>query len=270
MAVADETAQMMEYSNRLEAQSREVTRTARQLREANSKLTRLSVQKDAFLSQISHELRTPMTSIRAFSEILRDSDGLSGDELNKYASIIHDEALRLTRLLDDLLDLSVLENGQVNLNLRHGHLGDLLDRSVAAAAASDDGRRLRLTRDTATEALSLHTDLDRLSQVFINLIANARKYCDADQPTLEIRVTDHGDLLWVDFVDNGSGISTDAQDVIFEKFARIGEPRVGGAGLGLAISRQIMQRLGGEITYLRGESGAAFRVSLPRAAMAAQ
>ena len=270
MAVADETAQMMEYSNRLEAQSRELTRTARQLREVNQKLTRLSVQKDAFLSQISHELRTPMTSIRAFSEILRDSDELSADELNKYASIIHDEALRLTRLLDDLLDLSVLENGQVSLNLREGQLSALLDRSAAAAAASDDGRALRLSRDPSKEALMLHTDLDRLSQVFINLIANARKYCDAPDPLLEIRVTDHGDHLWVDFIDNGSGISDDAQDVIFEKFARVGEPRVGGAGLGLAISRQIMQRLGGEITYLRGENGAAFRVSLPRPAMAAQ
>jgi signal transduction histidine kinase len=72
MAVADETAQIMEYSSQLEQKSRELGRTARQLREANEKLTQLSIQKDAFLSQISHELRTPMTSIRAFSEILRD------------------------------------------------------------------------------------------------------------------------------------------------------------------------------------------------------
>ena len=74
MAVANETAQIMEYSARLEAQQDELTRTARQLREANEKLTQLSVQKDAFLSQISHELRTPMTSIRAFSEILMEGD----------------------------------------------------------------------------------------------------------------------------------------------------------------------------------------------------
>ncbi len=77
MAVADETAQIMEYSSQLEAKSDELARTARQLREANDKLTALSVQKDAFLSQISHELRTPMTSIRAFSEILRDGEALT-------------------------------------------------------------------------------------------------------------------------------------------------------------------------------------------------
>ena len=105
MAVADETAQMMEYSSRLEAKSEEQARTARQLRQVNEKLTQISEQKDAFLSQVSHELRTPMTSIRAFSEILRDSDRLSGKEKVRYSSIIHDEAVRLTRLLDDLLDL---------------------------------------------------------------------------------------------------------------------------------------------------------------------
>ncbi|NDV51097.1 MULTISPECIES: ATP-binding protein [unclassified Salipiger] len=262
MAVADETAQMMEYSARLEAQSQELARTAAQLREANAKLTRLSVQKDAFLSQISHELRTPMTSIRAFSEILRDTSGLGDAEKTKYASIIHDEAIRLTRLLDDLLDLSVLENGQVNLNLREGLLSDVLDRAVAAAAADEAGRRLEIRRDRAAEQIVLHTDLDRLSQVFINLIANARKYCDAPRPRLEISVR-AGARLALDFTDNGSGVAAEAQDVIFEKFSRVSDQKAGGAGLGLAICRQIVTRLGGDITYVPGRAGASFRVSLP-------
>ncbi|MCP4510728.1 MAG: sodium:solute symporter, partial [Fuerstiella sp.] len=133
MAVADETAQIMEHSSQLEAKSQELTRTARQLRQANEKLTQISEQKDAFLSQVSHELRTPMTSIRAFSEILRDTNKLSAAEQTKYSTIIHDEALRLTRLLDDLLDLSVLENGQVSLNVQSGKLEDLLDHAVATA-----------------------------------------------------------------------------------------------------------------------------------------
>ncbi len=132
MAVANETAQIMEYSARLEAQSDELTRTARQLREANEKLTQLSVQKDAFLSQISHELRTPMTSIRAFSEILMEGD-LPPEVAQRHARIIHDEAIRLTRLLDDLLDLSVLENGSVQLNLELANLQEMIDRALLAA-----------------------------------------------------------------------------------------------------------------------------------------
>ncbi len=269
MAVADETAQIMEYSSRLEAKTEEQARTARQLREANEKLTQLSVQKDAFLSQISHELRTPMTSIRAFSEILRDTDGLSEAEQSKYASVIHDEAIRLTRLLDDLLDLSVLENGQVTLNIQTGNLADLLDRAVSAAGVGNT--EFEVVRDRAAEQVELTTDLDRLAQVFINLISNARKYCDAEEPRLTIRVAEADAGLMLDFVDNGSGIPAGEQALIFEKFSRIGQTKAGGAGLGLAICREVMGRLGGDITYLPGQDGAAFRVTLPlRARMAAQ
>ena len=272
LAVADETAQIMEHSSQLEAKTQEQTRTARQLREANKKLMQLSLQKDAFLSQISHELRTPMTSIRAFSEILRDTQGLSNDEQNKYASIIHDEAIRLTRLLDDLLDLSVLENGQVVLNTQSGTLAEMLDR--AEAAAGDASGQFRVVRSSGAEKIALTTDLDRLGQVFINLIANARKYCDATDPVLTISTALQHDRVIIDFIDNGSGIPTDSQGVIFEKFSRIGQTKAGGAGLGLAICREIMTRLGGEISYLPGQQGAAFRVVLPlaqdRTAQAAQ
>lgn len=263
MAVADETAQMMEYSARLETQSQELTRTAEQLRRANEKLTRLSVQKDAFLSQISHELRTPMSSIRAFSEILRDTQGLTRTEQNRYASIIHDETLRLTRLLDDLLDLSVLENGQVSLNVSEGRLEDVLDRAVSSALANEAGSGIRVVRRRIREQILLSTDLERLTQVFINLIANARKYCDAENPELRIVVSEVGNELIVDFIDNGTGVAPEAQDVIFEKFSRVSDQKAGGAGLGLAISRQIVTRLGGQISYLPDKKGAAFRVSLP-------
>ncbi len=261
IAVADEAAQILEYSNRLEAKSAEQDRTARALREANEKLTALSIQKDAFLSQISHELRTPMTSIRAFSEILRDG-GPSRNEAAKFAGIIHNEAQRLTRLLDDLLDLSVLENGQVTLSPSLGTLRDLLDQAVAATGA--EASVLRIVRRRADEAVALSTDLDRLTQVFINLIANAQKYCDAPAPELRIDVRRVGAQTVVDFIDNGHGIETASQQVIFEKFSRLSDQRkAGGAGLGLAISREIMGRLGGAISYLPGQGGAAFRVVLP-------
>ncbi|OZB15096.1 MAG: sodium:solute symporter [Rhodobacterales bacterium 34-62-10] len=190
LAVADETAQMMEYSSQLEAKSNELTRTARQLRAANDKLTQLSVQKDAFLSQISHELRTPMTSIRAFSEILRDAEGLEPKDLTRYATIIHAEAIRLTRLLDDLLDLSVLENGQVNLNIRDGLLSDVISHAIAASGS--DMHTMRVRRTGPAAEVMLTTDHDRLAQVFINLIANAQKYCDADRPELTIDVSRRG------------------------------------------------------------------------------
>lgn len=262
MAMADEAQQILEYSSQLEAKSAEQERTARQLREANEKLTLLSIQKDAFLSQISHELRTPMTSIRAFSEILGEGD-LTEEDRARYAGIIAKEAMRLTRLLDDLLDLSVLENGAVQLARRRGSLSDVLDQAIDAAGLRPNGLRIRRRR--SEEAIPLDTDLDRLAQVFINIIANAQKYCTASRPVLTIQVGRAGGATVVDFVDNGEGIPPEHQAMIFEKFSRLTDhAKAGGAGLGLAICREIMAKLGGSITYLPGQGGAAFRVTLPQ------
>ncbi|MDP3195754.1 ATP-binding protein [Tabrizicola sp.] len=263
MAVASESAQLLEYSAQLEAREAELTRTAGALREANEKLTQLSLQKDAFLSQISHELRTPMTSIRAFSEILTEGD-LPPESVVRYGKIIHDEAKRLTRLLDDLLDLSVLENGSVQLNLGLASLQGMLDTALTAARQTRPDREFLVIRDLPSEAIYLKTDADRLTQVFINLISNARKYCDAARPELRIVVRQRAGRVTVDFIDNGKGIPKDSQTLIFEKFARLTDAnRAGGAGLGLAICREIMTNLGGAVAYLPGQKGAAFRVTLP-------
>jgi Na+/proline symporter/signal transduction histidine kinase len=263
MAVASESAQLLEYSAQLEAREAELTRTAGALREANEKLTQLSLQKDAFLSQISHELRTPMTSIRAFSEILTEGD-LPPEAVVRYGKIIHDEAKRLTRLLDDLLDLSVLENGSVQLNLGLANLQGMIDTALTSARQTRPDREFSVVRDLPAEAIYLKTDADRLTQVFINLISNARKYCDASRPELRIVVRQRAGRVSVDFVDNGKGIPKESQALIFEKFARLTDAnRAGGAGLGLAICREIMTNLGGSVAYLPGQGGAAFRVTLP-------
>ena len=264
MAVADEAAQIMEYSNQLEAKSSELARTAQQLRQANEKLTQLSAQKDTFLSQISHELRTPMTSIRAFSEILRDA-APSAAQKREFAGIIHDEALRLTRLLDDLLDLTVLENGQVHLNPRNEGLFAVIELAVLTASGGARGANsLRIERDVSQEkSVRLHTDVERLGQVFINVISNARKYCDGVPQILTIRARVRDGAVVVDFTDNGSGIAPPARGVIFEKFSQAHPQRAGGAGLGLAICREIMARLGGSIAYVPQGRGTTFRVILP-------
>ncbi|SOB92891.1 sensor histidine kinase [Rhodobacter maris] len=263
IAVANEAQEIKEYSAQLEAQSDELARTARALRAANEKLTSLSVQKDAFLGQISHELRTPMTSIRAFSEILMEPD-LPEPVRAQYAEIIHEEARRLTRLLDDLIDLAVLENRKVDLNISVANLHDLINRAAHAASSTRPERAFRFERDFPTEHMAVFTDTDRLVQVFINLIANARKYCDAEAAVLRIEVKRRKNRVQIDFIDNGAGIPKAQQGLIFEKFARLTDTsKAGGAGLGLAICREIMANLGGTIDYLPGQGGAAFRIVLP-------
>lgn len=265
MDVAGEASLARADNQRLETATGELERTARKLRETNDKLTALSAQKDAFLGQISHELRTPMTSIRAFSEILMEP-GLPDRDRPRFAGIIHDEASRLTRLIEDLLDLTVLEGGRARLTPRVVNLHDLIERALALAQATEARRDFAVLRDLPAEQLMVMTDADRLLQVLINVIANARKYCDVPAPQIRIdarRLRNGG--TEIDISDNGAGIRPENQALIFEKFSRLTDtPQAGGAGLGLAICREIMQFLGGSISYLPGQGGAAFRISLPR------
>jgi signal transduction histidine kinase len=204
-----------------------------------------------------------MTSIRAFSEILTEGD-LPPELVTKYGQVIHHETKRLTRLLDDLLDLSVLESGTVQLNLDLSNLRSMIDAALQSASHTRPERSFIIHRDLPSEEVFIRTDSDRLTQVFINLISNARKYCDSAAPELRISVRRKGGRVTVDFIDNGSGIPKDKQALIFEKFARLtDQTKAGGAGLGLAICREVMANLGGTIAYLPGQWGAAFRVTLP-------
>ena len=98
------------------------------------------------------------------------------------------------------------------------------------------------------------------------MIRNAQKYCDAERPELRIKVAKSDARLTIDFIDNGSGIARKSQEGIFDKFVRVNASKAGGAGLGLSICREVMTSLGGEITYLPGQGGAAFRVILPESA----
>jgi signal transduction histidine kinase len=143
-------------------------------------------------------------------------------------------------------------------------LRDLIDSALTAARQTRPERSFTVHRDLPSEAIHVRTDADRLLQVLINLITNARKYCDADQPELRISVRQRAGRVMIDIIDNGTGIPKESQSLIFEKFARLTDAnRAGGAGLGLAICREIMTNLGGSVAYLPGQGGSAFRVTLP-------
>ena len=265
LRMADETAQIVEYSQELERQSRELARTAAELRIANDRLRELSAQKDAFLSQVSHELRTPMTSIRSFAEILRDQDGLEQADVQRFVKIIHEESQRLTRLLDEILDLSFLESGQVRLKLADLTLGDVVQGAVTSTEGLCKSQGVGLTVEPGHMDAHVAADFDRLAQVLINLISNAVKYgCGAD-PHITIRAETDDRHVHVDVIDNGPGIAPADWSRVFEKFSRLEDMTLAGsAGLGLPISREIMRNLGGDLVIMSSDKGARFRLSLLR------
>lgn len=265
IAVADETVQVLEYSAKLEEQSKTLTKTAKELRLANQKLTELGAQKDDFLSQVSHELRTPMTSIRSFSDILKSGKDLDVAKVTRFSSVINKESKRLTRLLDEILDLSFLESGNVHLNFSKTTVKDVLESAQQSTQQITESAGAVITITGAAQDLPITTDADRLAQVFINLISNAVKYSDKETPRLEISCSESGKNIQTLFHDNGPGIDVKDSEKIFDKFSQISNGRPSsGVGLGLAISREIIKNLNGSLNFEIVQKGAAFRVELPK------
>jgi signal transduction histidine kinase len=265
--MAGETQQAIEYSQELERTSAELRSTARQLEEANAQLRQIDSQKDEFLSQVSHEVRTPMTSIRSFSEILLDEENLTATERQRFVSTIHQESLRLTKLLDEILDLSALERGERGWENTPIDAEAAIDRAVEVCRAIARPRGMRVLVGERAQHATVAGETDRLCQVLINLVSNAIKYNDAADPTVEIRSSAGRRRYVIEVTDNGPGIAKAERKMIFEKFAR-GERGSAasppGAGLGLAISREIIARMNGKLELVAGRGrGACFRVTLP-------
>lgn len=265
MRLVDETQQVIEYSQQLEHKSQQLQTTARQLREANERLRALDAQKDDFLSQVSHEVRTPMASIRSFSEILLSGADLTSDQSKRFLGIIHNETLRLTRLLDEILDLSHLERGELTWTLQPIDGAAVLARAVETCQGMAAGVTVEV--GIAEEPVEVMGHGDRLAQVFINLISNAIKHNTGPDPRLTIRGAVVDGRFVVDIQDNGPGIAASDRDRIFRKFSRAwssDRSATTGAGLGLAISRAILRRMNATLDLLPATGqGSCFRVVLP-------
>jgi Na+/proline symporter/signal transduction histidine kinase len=267
MRILEETHQAIEYSQRLEQSSRELRATAAELQAANKRLQDLDRLKDEFLSTVSHELRTPLTSIRAFSEILSDHADLDRGERDRFLDIIVSESRRLTRLLDEILDLARLEAGRSEWRLTPVGAGGALRDAVAAAGGLFAERQLRLDVAIDPHDVVLKADRDRLMQLFMNLLSNATKFCAAENGAVRVSGRPQAGGYLVTVTDNGPGVAPGDAERIFEKFVKISPERTDrrqGSGLGLAICRQIVEHHGGRIWLdPRAEGGASFCVFLP-------
>jgi len=268
MRIADETQQAIEYSHELELTSQELRTTAQQLQAANAKLQELHRQKDDFLAHVSHEIRTPMTSIRSFSEILMAEKDLPIEQADRFVSTIHNESVRLTKLIEEILDLSALEQGErewVNLPI-NGE--EVLDQAIAVCEALARRRSVTIEMGPRVPYAPIFANAGRLSQVFINIIANAISHNEVATPRVHVTSRIEGAQYVVEISDNGNGIPEPYRNTIFDKFVRAGpsDPEGGyvGLGLGLNISHTIVEKLEGTLELSKGHlPGACFRVILP-------
>jgi Na+/proline symporter/signal transduction histidine kinase len=267
MHILDETSQLIAYSRELEHKSRELEAATAELREANVRLRELDRMKDDFVSTVTHELRTPLTAMSAFAEILLDNPALPRPERERYLRIIVEEIERLTRLINQILDLSKIESGQAEWDIAEVDLRELIEESTAAAGQllAERGAELRVT--LPADVPRLPTDRDRLKQVLLNLLSNAAKFCDEERGQVAVGVAVANGIVRVDVHDNGPGIDPGDQEVIFDRFRQGGQAaseRPAGTGLGLPISREIVRRLGGDLWVDSAPgNGSTFSFTLP-------
>ena len=223
--------------------------------------------KSEFVATVSHELRTPLTSIAGSLKLLESGAiGQLPGPVERLVGIALDNSLRLSRLVDDILDIQKLEAGKVSFNLERTDVKALVRRAIEANGAFADAYDVKVRLDEEAADAAVDADADRLMQVLLNLLSNAVKFSPAGEE-VSVAIARSGDAVRIGVRDRGDGIPEEFRSCIFEKFAQADGTdarRRGGSGLGLSIVRQIVTRLGGTIGYefaLGG--GTIFTVELP-------
>jgi signal transduction histidine kinase len=231
---------------------------------AHQELLSLDEAKTNFLANVSHELRTPLTSIRAFSEILLS---YTDDEpaQREFLQIITTESERLTRLVNDVLDVSKIESGEMYWREEHIDVASVVDKCTRTFVPLLKQAKLDFVVEISSTLPSISGDADRLQQVIYNLLNNAMKF--TSDGTISLRVWVKGDWIHVAVADTGVGIAARDQKRVFEKFQQVGDTLTGkpkGTGLGLTICRDIVAYHGGQM-LLDSEPGrgSTFTVLLP-------
>jgi PAS domain S-box-containing protein len=221
-------------------------------------------RKDEFLATLGHELRNPLAPIRTAAQVLRRTTG-NDPTARRATDIIERQVEQLTRLVDDLLDVSRITRGQVELRRRHIDLSTIIEQAVESTMPLLEARRHEVRRTLPAIPLPVHGDPARLGQVLSNLLHNAAKYTP-EGGLVDVTVGRDQQMLEVRVSDNGQGLATEHQERVFELFTQIDRDRgYGGLGIGLTIARELVQRHGGS---LHAESpglgaGSTFVVRLP-------
>ncbi|HEU4881373.1 MAG TPA: ATP-binding protein [Longimicrobium sp.] len=214
--------------------------------------------KDALLASVSHDLRTPLTTIKALAHEMRGT----GDE---RAVVIEEEADRLNRFVADLLDLSRLNAGELRVNAEVIAAEDLVGAALQRVSGSITGRELRASLPAGEPLLAGRFDFVQSLRVLVNLLENAHKYSPPGA-SVDVLVAQEGNRLVFSVADHGPGVPAADRERIFEPFYRNADlpPDAGGAGLGLSIARRLAEAQGGSVGYEAGPAGGSiFRFSLP-------
>lgn len=266
MNILDEASQVRAYSHQLEEKSRQLEAATEELRAANEQLKELDRLKDDIMSSVTHELRTPLTAIRALSEMMFEDPEIDLVERKRFLGIIVSETERLTRLVNQVLDLAKIESGHAEWHNTDIDMRELVEHAIDSTRQlfSDCGAELVVS--LPEQAPKLLADRDRLHQVLLNLLSNAAKFVPKEGGHVRVELVSDDREVRVEVEDNGPGIAPQFLPYVFEKFRQGGDQRdrPQGTGLGLPISRQIIEHFGGRMWVESPPGrGACFAFALP-------
>ncbi|MDI6900280.1 MAG: ATP-binding protein [Anaerosomatales bacterium] len=254
-------AELADYREHLEDLVEERTT---ELRETNARLAEATNAKSAFLARLSHDLRTPLNSIIGFTRLLlKEMPGPINDEQRKQLAMVEGAGAHLLELINDVLDLSKIEAGRLELTFADVAVGELAEEIAALMSPLAAEKGLAWQLDVADPDVVLETDRRKVIQILANLLGNAVKFTREGSVGLSVR-RDDGDVLF-EVTDTGIGVPAEAQERIFQEFEQVSpDDRADGTGLGLAIAQRLAGLLHGSIS-LNSEPGAGstFTLRLP-------
>ncbi len=266
LKILEESKENIIINKKLTETSNELKEITAKLQNANQSLMLKDKQKDEFLDTVTHELRTPITAIRAASEILHDDDEIPEDLKKQFLQNIISESDRLNRLIDKILDLEKFETGKQTIHPEKHNLIQTIEKAIEPLQQLIRNKNISVYIESKDKVNAFY-DEDRIFQVITNLLSNAIKFCPDQDGLITIQIFEKDDYIYTSVQDNGKGINPNDYDAIFDKFYQSTNQNIKkpvGSGLGLAICKQIIEHHKGKIWAESSMKGACILFTLPK------
>ena len=267
LRILEESKENIIVNKELTETSNELKKISEQLKNANQELINKDLQKDEFLDTVTHELRTPITAIRAASEILHDDQDIPDELRQQFLKNIISESDRLNRLIDKILDLEKFETGKQKIYVSRNNISKTINNTLESLNQLIKNKKITIDFKDGSKEIRAFYDEERIVQVLHNLFSNAIKFCSETDGKITINIKENKEEVEIQIYNNGKGIKKEDFEVVFDKFYQSRNQNVKkpiGSGLGLAICKQIIEHHKGKIWVKpTEENGATFIFTLP-------
>lgn len=266
LKILEESKENLLSNKKLIESSNELKMISAQLQIANNRLVEKDLQKDEFLDTVTHELRTPITAIRASSEILFEDEDIPIVIRKQFLQTIISESDRLNRLIDKILDLDKYESGKQVIQFEKFNIYETIAKSLNPLQQLISNKDIFLDFKNSKKPCFWNYDEEKMIQVLTNLISNSIKFCDEKSGYIQIQIQNTDEVLTVEVFNNGTNVPKNDLEAIFDKFYQSSNQNIKkpiGSGLGLAICKQIVEAHGGKIQVKNLSDGVVFSFTIP-------